>query len=173
MKKMLILLFMFSLAGCARPRIYTVEKPRFDTEVEGNRGYLYGEPQEAPREGRLGPTRRVSVVEFQLGPDEETVRRGIEIKPRKEKEEVRARIKEKELTAAEIEQKAKYLRPPHPEYEYKRYTVQENDTLQKISDKFYGTTRRWLFIFEENRDVLDAADKIYPGMEIRIPILKN
>ena len=53
---------------------------------------------------------------------------------------------------------------------YQDYKVRKNDTLQKISYKFYGTTRKWMKIFEANKDKLKTPDKIFPGMTIRIPV---
>ncbi|MDD2680209.1 MAG: LysM peptidoglycan-binding domain-containing protein, partial [Candidatus Omnitrophica bacterium] len=50
-----------------------------------------------------------------------------------------------------------------------KYTVGKNDTLQKISKKFYGTTKKWTKIYEANKDVLSGPDKVYPGQELNIP----
>jgi nucleoid-associated protein YgaU len=50
-----------------------------------------------------------------------------------------------------------------------KYTVAKNDTLQKISKKFYGTTKRWMKIYDANKDVLRAPDKLYPGQVLNIP----
>jgi nucleoid-associated protein YgaU len=50
-----------------------------------------------------------------------------------------------------------------------KYVVGKNDTLQKISKKFYGTTRHWTKIYEANRDVLKGPDKVYPGQTLNIP----
>ncbi len=171
MKKLLILLLVLFAAGCMRVRTYTVEKPRVDTEVEGNQGYLFGQPPDKPRrESRLGSTRRVSVVELEFGPEEKEVEI---IRPAREREfeDIKeVRIDPREVAPREPEIKAP-VRPPHG-YEYESYVVREDDTLQKISRKFYGTTRRWYFLYEENRDVLENPDKIYPGMEIKIPVLR-
>lgn len=50
------------------------------------------------------------------------------------------------------------------------YTVKKGDTLQKISQKFYGTTRNWQRIFQANRKVLkDNPDRIQEGMKLVIP----
>ncbi len=49
------------------------------------------------------------------------------------------------------------------------YTVEKGDTLQKISDKAYGTTKKWKKIFEANKDTLKSPDKIKPGQELVIP----
>ncbi|MCX7662077.1 MAG: LysM peptidoglycan-binding domain-containing protein, partial [Candidatus Omnitrophica bacterium] len=44
------------------------------------------------------------------------------------------------------------------------------DTLQKISLKFYGTTKKWKRIFNANKDIIKSPDKIYPGQVINIPL---
>jgi nucleoid-associated protein YgaU len=53
------------------------------------------------------------------------------------------------------------------------YTVEEGDTLQKISKKFYGAARKWPEIYEANKGALKDASKIYPGQVIIIPELKK
>jgi hypothetical protein len=177
MKKILFLLFIVFLSGCMRVRTYTVEKPRKDREVEGNQGYLAGEPGQLQKDNRLGPTRKVSVVEFEFGP--------------KSEEEVTSRVSEsEELYQQELYQQEPYQQESYqqespaselkvkeydldsPRYEYEDYTVKKNDTLQKISRKFYGTTKKWEFIYQENKDTLTSPDKIYPGMKIRVPVLR-
>ncbi len=170
-KKVLALFFTLFFCGCAGVGVktYTIEQPRFDTEIdpEGNRGYLYGEPDREVSEPRFGPTRRISVVEFGFGEKEEV---DLEVDPGVDPEYYQEEFTRDDFRTYEVEIKEP-VRPPH-KYDYKDYTVEENDTLQRISQKFYGTTRRWMLIYEENKDTLDAPDKIYPGMKIRIPILK-
>ncbi|UCD16150.1 MAG: LysM peptidoglycan-binding domain-containing protein [Candidatus Omnitrophota bacterium] len=56
---------------------------------------------------------------------------------------------------------------------YQWYTVEKSDTLQKISYKFYDTTKKWFIIFEQNKDTLSSPDKIYPGAKIKIPVLDS
>lgn len=51
----------------------------------------------------------------------------------------------------------------------KIYVVEEKDTLQKISDKMYGTTKKWKQIYEANKDVLETPDVIRPGQKLVIP----
>ena len=53
--------------------------------------------------------------------------------------------------------------------EPKTYVVKKGDTLQKISDKMYGTTKRWKEIYEANKATLKSPDIITPGQEITIP----
>ncbi|PIQ88790.1 MAG: hypothetical protein COV72_06520 [Candidatus Omnitrophica bacterium CG11_big_fil_rev_8_21_14_0_20_42_13] len=52
---------------------------------------------------------------------------------------------------------------------FKEYTVEKNDTLQKISQKFYGTTKKWKKIYDANTDTLKSPDKVYPGQKLNIP----
>jgi nucleoid-associated protein YgaU len=49
------------------------------------------------------------------------------------------------------------------------YTVQNNDTLQGISIKVYGTSKKWKKIFEANSDQLKSPDRIYAGQVLKIP----
>ncbi|MBU0548127.1 MAG: LysM peptidoglycan-binding domain-containing protein [Candidatus Omnitrophica bacterium] len=52
---------------------------------------------------------------------------------------------------------------------FESYTVGKNDTLQKISKKFYGTTKKWPKIYEANKNVLRSPDKLYAGQTLKIP----
>lgn len=49
------------------------------------------------------------------------------------------------------------------------YVIKKGDTLQKISRKFYGTTRKWRTIYEANRGTIKNYDKLSVGMKIVIP----
>jgi nucleoid-associated protein YgaU len=51
----------------------------------------------------------------------------------------------------------------------KNYTVQKGDTLSKISQKFYGTPKRWRKIVEANKDKLGNNQILKPGMSLHIP----
>lgn len=50
--------------------------------------------------------------------------------------------------------------------------VQQNDTLGRISKRVYGKASHYLAIFGANRDVLDDPDIIFPGQQLRIPVLQ-
>ncbi len=58
-----------------------------------------------------------------------------------------------------------------PEQESQFYTIKSGDTLSKVAKEFYGSANKYMFIFEENKGVIDDPDKIYPGQVIRIPPL--
>lgn len=50
--------------------------------------------------------------------------------------------------------------------------VYTGDTLPKIARRYYGNSRKSRAIFEANRPILEAPDKLYPGQILRIPPLK-
>lgn len=51
----------------------------------------------------------------------------------------------------------------------RRYVVQPGDTLGKISIRFYGTSSRYMDIYEANRDKLSSPSSIEVGQELVIP----
>lgn len=51
------------------------------------------------------------------------------------------------------------------------YTIEKGDTLYAVAKEFYGDGMKYPQIFEANREVIEDADKIYPGQKIRIPAL--
>ncbi|MBN2120051.1 MAG: LysM peptidoglycan-binding domain-containing protein [Candidatus Omnitrophica bacterium] len=163
----------FLLWGC-RVRTYTVEKPRVDLEITGNQGYLQGQGQEgqAEKRTRLGPTRKISVVEVELKEpktEQEVDTAPVEVQETALDESIILEEPESFVLEEEIEEDAEYA-PAEKAPEYKIYTVEKNDTLQKISYKFYNTTRRWEKIYKANKDVLKGPDKIYPGQVLKIPV---
>ncbi|MCA9400789.1 MAG: LysM peptidoglycan-binding domain-containing protein [Candidatus Omnitrophica bacterium] len=52
---------------------------------------------------------------------------------------------------------------------YIEYVIQKDDTLQKISKKFYDSYSKWTKIYEANKNVIKSPDRIAPGTTIRIP----
>jgi Uncharacterized protein containing LysM domain len=49
------------------------------------------------------------------------------------------------------------------------YVVRSGDTLSKISSRFYGTTSRYMEIYEANRDQLSSPTSIKVGQTLVIP----
>lgn len=186
MKKISILLVaIFVLSGC-HVHTYTVRQPRKDTEITGNQGYIMGEPtgeEIQKKDSKLSDTRPITVMEVGLDstPKKETqknrqYKRHIYRKKDnldKVDSEEGADLIELDIDdeigtreAVEIEDWQK------PTVDYQHYVVKKNDTLQKISYKFYGTTRKWKMIYQENNDKLKSPDSIYPGTRIRIPVFE-
>jgi len=49
------------------------------------------------------------------------------------------------------------------------YIVKKGDTLQKISQKAYGTTTKWRKIYDANKKSIKNPDKLSEGEKIIIP----
>lgn len=49
------------------------------------------------------------------------------------------------------------------------HVVKKGDTLQKISKKYYGTTKNWRRICDANKNVLKDCDVLIPGTKLVIP----
>ncbi len=163
MRKLWFLMSIIILSGCLTMRSYTKEEPRKDLSIEGNQGYVSGEAKEGSKENRLGDTRTISVVDIEFGPRTIKKSKQEEFSVEAAGEQVFSPVKE--IIEAPI--KSEFVGKKEIQY----YTVQENDTLQKISHKFYGTTRKWNFLYEANKDVLKSPDRLYLGVEIKIPPL--
>ena len=175
MTLLVLLVFMaFLVSGCV-VRTYPVIKERVDQDAEGNRGYLQGGSSDstvAPKK----TTRKVQVVEFELYPIkvEEGPRASSKAAKSQEpsagaKEGMQARPQTVQVpitvvssVVAEPEEATMTV--------IKNYTVKKGDTLQTISRKFYGTTKRWNEIYESNRKILKSPHSIYPGQVIEVPI---
>ena len=160
MGKLWFLTSIIILSGCLTMRNYTKEEPRKDLDIEGNQGYLSGEAKGALKENRLGDTRTISVVEVEFGP------RSIK-KPKKEGTAVET-VEAVTGTVVETVEAVTGTARIKPIKEVQYYTIQNNDTLQKISYKFYGTTRKWNFLYGANKDVLKSPDRLRPGAKIKI-----
>ncbi|MBP7836332.1 MAG: LysM peptidoglycan-binding domain-containing protein [Candidatus Omnitrophica bacterium] len=143
------------LSGCVA-RTYSMTKDRVDQSLEsGNRGYLTGKaPAQSAAERK--DNREIRVFEFELGRSYKT------------KKSVAAPA----ASASEVVvMQESFVSEPLPEASLtsQKYVVGKNDTLQKISKKFYGTTKKWTKIYEANKDVLKGPDKVYPGQTLNIP----
>lgn len=168
MQKLWYLVAVFFISGCIAARTYTVDKPRTDTDIEGNRGYLSGTSEQATEKSKFGDTRKISVLEIEFGSSAARKSKASKAALRKEAAseiEEESDIKSMESEAEESNQEEAVST------EYKTYVVEKNDTLQKISQKFYGTTKKWQKIYEFNSDILKNPDKVYPGMTLKIPSL--
>ena len=49
------------------------------------------------------------------------------------------------------------------------YKVEKDDTLQKISKKFYNTYNQWPRIYEANKEKIPNPDFLQPGITLQIP----
>ena len=158
-----------ALSGCVA-RTYNLTRDRVDQDLSassGNRGYLIGhapEPQERPS------TRTTRVFEVELGLAKKSEAKCPATTPLATNANTYP-----EEPAMNQEPKTRFDSTPQPR-DSEKYTVGKHDTLQKISKKLYGTTKRWYKIYEANKDALHGPDKLYPGQILNIPsagLLKN
>lgn len=173
----LVSFFLFSfLIGCKtmkpdiKVRTYTVEEPRVDQNLtQGNRGYLMGSPKDTDRDKNRKTTRTKCVAEIEFG---STVKK-------RDVEENKIEVVDLEVTQepdneylieeTDIEEVDDMPLPVAQQTVAKKYTVEKNDTLQKISMKFYGTTKKWQKIYDANKEKLKTPDRIYKGQILDIP----
>lgn len=166
-KKKAVLIFAAAgtlLASGCTVRTYPLIRDRVDQDLSGgNRGFLMGTPAAgAPRK----TTRTTHAVEMEMGAPLKFERRSAMY----ETQSAPAAPTDEGSGAPEISEAPvpETVETPHERFE--DYKVQKGDTLQKISDKFFGTTKRWYTIYQANKDTLKTPDRIYPGRTIRIPM---
>ncbi|MCG2714399.1 MAG: LysM peptidoglycan-binding domain-containing protein [Candidatus Omnitrophica bacterium] len=145
-----------ALSGCVA-RTYNLTRDRVDqdlTSSTGNRGYLMGVPPEAKaRSGKSTRTTRVFEVELGLA----------------KKSDVKCPSTAPLTTFISEPTMMQEARIENVNTTFEQYTVTKNDTLQKISQKFYGTTKNWTKIYEANKNILSTPNKLYPGQTLNIP----
>lgn len=187
------------LVGCAkRIEIVTIEKERIDQDLsKGNKGFLKGTPPQQKEPKERGTKRTYYQVTIEMPPyvewrdypktvDEELWgNRGYiyggpqTITPQKGKKEAKQEEGRKEAIIlpmedepADLEEDVELIIPediPATEPAYTEYVVKKGDTLGKISQKVYGTSKKWQLIYNTNRNIIKGPDKIYPGQKLKIP----
>lgn len=58
---------------------------------------------------------------------------------------------------------------PPQDRKYRKYQLQDGDTLSQLADRFLGSGKRFMEIYEVNRTVLTSPDLLPIGATIRIP----
>ena len=171
-RMMLLLLLpalVFVVSGCV-VRSYPVTKDRVDQDLNtGNQGYLAGEKTESAKDRPA--TRSYQAVEVELHPP-------IKFERMPKTKPAEASEYSESQKAGENQEawgnRGYITRSITPEESgasaMEKYTVKKGDTLQKISKQFFGSTKKWMKIYEANKGVLKAPNKIYPGQVIDIPV---
>jgi len=174
-------------------RTSTSRQPRVDQEVSGNRGVVFGQPTspakeptftdrkvykievEIPSAGKKGEPQAPKKGSALQAPKEDKVLRGnrgyiVGGPPREVIQETPETFVDEETPVekspvVKIKEKISQIIEPEPKETTKirTYAVRKGDTLQKISRKFYGTTKKWPLLYKTNRDKLKSADKLHPG----------
>lgn len=188
------------MSGCARVQTRVVELPRVDQEVAGNQGYLAGRGASAAGPRKTTRQVVVTDIELMTGQEVRQGLKGVvQMSATPVKGELgpggrgwrmvepsagaASAVSESELPppppAIEEEFDAAPVEPPvsraAPRVEAPSapttYTVQKNDTLEKIAKKVYGDTKRWPKIYKANRGVIKNPNTLYPGQRLTIPAL--
>lgn len=150
------------LSGCV-VRSYELTRERVDQNLGGgNRGYLMGQAPSASEERKL--TRDTRVVEIEL-------RSPLKFEKGKKPAAQAPVVTETSEGNKGYMSEEMPVQPETPAMNFQQYKVEKNDTLQKISQKFYGTTKKWQKIFEANKETLKTPDRIRPGQTLNIPVL--
>ncbi|MBU2541305.1 MAG: LysM peptidoglycan-binding domain-containing protein [Candidatus Omnitrophica bacterium] len=161
-------LFLASLLSGCIVRTYTVTKERVDQEVAGNEGYIQGNIPAKDVSKDIKKTRKVNVVEIELQSPIK-FERGLP-KPKTET------TQDEELwgnqgyvSGSEGSEETTRIRQRVKEVgEVVLYMIEKGDTLQKISMRFFNTTKKFQKICQDNKDKLKSCEKIYPGQVIKI-----
>jgi nucleoid-associated protein YgaU len=155
------------LSGCI-VRTYQMTKDRVDQDLTaGNRGYLMGTAPAVDESSRKG-TRTTQVVEIELGSPIK-----LEKKARAVAQPAAAPVVQEDQELTGNRGYITSTNIPETEGAFEKYTVKKGDTLQKISKKFYGTTKKWSKIYEANKDTLKGPNKIRPGQTLNIPVTSD
>ncbi len=143
-------------------RTYAQDQPRVDQEIAGvdNQGYVGGSMRSGDITQRK-TTRKIYVMEIAKGPGN--------IVPIAEEETVTDIIELREGTATDAAPLS--VNPATATLKrFESYTVEKDDTLQKIAQKFYGSYHQWIRIYEANRSVIPNPDRIRPGTVLQVPL---
>lgn len=144
-------------------RTYQLTRDRVDQDLPGNRGCLQGKCLQEEKE-RI-KTRTVQVVEIEFPSLFGKNKSAFGINPQEARTEGRVSEEMPGAGMGAIEQVK-----PLAEVRFEKYTVLKDDTLQKISEKFYGHPGKWEKIYNANKAILNAPDRLYPGQSLDIPI---
>ena len=160
------------LTGCGTSgmtvRSYTEDRPRVDQDMQGNSGYMMGSS------GKMCPmptksTRKMYILEVSKPAfddtdaqtknspsnsslDESPEAMDVGSSSAYDSAEAMATSSDAALTGSVVD-----------------YKVQKDDTLQKISKKFYNSYSQWPKIYELNKDKITDPNHIKPGITIQIP----
>jgi nucleoid-associated protein YgaU len=156
-------------------RTYPLTRDRVDQDLTaGNRGFVKGEAP-AGNEKERKTTRTTQVVEVELHSPIRFEKLPEQKMEKKEKAPIKI-TEDKEIWGNRgfiTQSQTPEIIEPEIETQVvktEQYKVQKGDTLQKISKKFYGTTKKWAGIYKANKDTLKGPDKIYPGQVLNLPV---
>lgn len=197
-KGLIIITGLFTLSACksmapdVQVRAYKQDKERLDQIVEGTVGNWQHAPQAQATQTK--DTRKVYFVEFSKEPvsppnldylvAEEDAPEELMTEPvPNDRNNFASTARQPQSRPADVGLRRPKLDIPdfgeeetykddsyETQLSFKNYQIQKNDTLQKISKKFYNSYSKWKRIYDANRDVITNPDVLQPGTSIKIPV---
>jgi len=173
-KSLVLVVLSIFAAGCGmEAHTYTVTKERVGFNQVGNAGCITGQCPQVQVPAPAEKTRKIYVLEITQPVPESEVQKI-------ERNAVSAITEPTETPSASgpasLQESAQPSSEAVPQNEGnlqpKTYTVQKDDTLQKISKKLYGTYGRWYKIYQANKDKIKNPNFVRPGTVLIIPALK-
>ena len=177
--------FVFFAAGCASSstnaggittRAYVADKERVDQDMQGNFGYLAGTPKPDER-NKYKKSRKVYVLEFTKELGEGAVDTTTGAAPASSSSSYEAPAAQSSPEHGRVIELPKFDEEPAVTAPASgtatgspsSYTVQKDDTLQKISKKFYNSYSQWPKIYEANKEAIKNPNRIKAGTVLQIP----
>jgi len=157
-------------------RSYAQDKARVDQEIEGKVGNWENAPMAEDPERRM--TRKMYYLEFTKEADPETTSEKSYKDDTDDSTSVESLKESFQESSQTTKPSSRFKLPFFGESEsetmetesfYTEYKVEKDDTLQKISKKFYNSHSKWQKIYEANKDKIKNPDFIKPGIVLRIP----
>ena len=189
--RLLSVMFLIFAAGCGLKNIkaetYVMTQPRVDIEKgTGNAGYLKGEPRYLDPQKK---TRKVYILELTKALPEGEVKKIEQEVTTTSSTKIEKIVPEDQAPAVPAEANHgnvnRIVIPPIEDTEPAAtkaavtgsteaitYTVQKDDTLQKIAKKVYGSYGAWYKIYEANKDKIKNPNLLKSGTVITIPAAK-
>jgi nucleoid-associated protein YgaU len=175
-----ILVLSVVATGCGvQAHTYVMKKERADIEnlSEGNAGYIRGTPQYQEPDRK---TRKIYVLEVTKALKEGEVKKIEETTTVSEHIESDAPAmlayqeptptpKNRAIVIPPIEDEPAAPSSFSSSASDIEYTVQKDDTLQKIAKKFYDSYGKWTKIYEANKSKIKNPNFVKPGTVLTIP----
>ncbi len=159
------------LSGCVSVRAHLEERARVDQELPAGAEELY--PNRAK-------TRQVIVIEVEEKNKAEAAAKGPETGAEKKAPAGQSQVlpdakqtvvvHDSNFTFPDQDPGALIRKGAAAPQEFEQYTVQKDDTLQKIAKKLYGSYSKWTMIYDANRDVIKDPNFLKPGNVLKIPV---
>ncbi len=169
-------LFIF-VTGCASGvsvRSYSEDRPRVDQDIQGNAGHMFGSSDSNAASISQKTTRKMYVLEVSKpAPDETSTGKDMSSQEASYTGSQRS-VSDNETSSDSTHSLQKLDMDADTPLEQKsgsviEYKVEKDDTLQKISKKFYDSYAKWPKIYEANKEKIADPNHIKPGITIVIP----